>query len=442
MANSNQISFEFPALKTSQTSRKIEVQFSGGEVTSDAGVLLLREKDRKLGLTKEFSKYIPDPRNQFFVEHSTLEMLRQRVYGLCLGYEDLNDHQTLRNDTAIQTAVGKDSSLASPSTLCRFENRSNRNSAVEFHKILLDRFITSYKSEPTELVLDFDATDDLVHGNQVGKFFHGYYENYCFLPLYVFCGDQLLVSYLRPSNIDGAKHSWAIAALLVKGLIKKWPTVKIIFRGDGGFCRNKMLTWFEKNNVSFIVGMPSNAVIKRQTTDLILKAKEEFKRTNQKQKLYSESKYAAKTWKADRRVIVKAEHNDQGENTRYVVTNLVGTPQDLYEKTYCARGEMENRIKEQQLGLFADRTSCHDWWPNQFRLLLSSLAYVLLETIRRENLQETELAQAQVGTIRLKLLKIGAVVVRNTRRIKVMISSHYPYQQLFATLAMALSSSA
>jgi hypothetical protein len=369
-------------------------------------------------------------------------MLRQRVYGLCLGYEDLSDQQTLRNDTAIQTAVGKDSSLASPSTLCRFENRSNRNSAVEFHKILLDRFISSYKSEPTELVLDFDATDDLVHGNQVGKFFHGYYENYCFLPLYVFCGDQLLVSYLRPSNIDGAKHSWAIAMLLVKGLRKKWPSVKIIFRGDSGFCRNKMLTWFEKNNVGFIVGMPSNAVIKRQTTDLILKAEEEFKITNQKQKLFSETIYAAKTWKTDRRVIVKAEHNDQGENTRYVVTNLLGTPADLYEKTYCARGEMENRIKEQQLGLFADRTSCHDWWPNQFRLLLSSLAYVLLETIRRENLQETELAQAQVGTIRLKLLKIGAVVVRNTRRIKVMISSHYPYQQLFATLAVALSSSA
>ncbi len=442
MANSNQISFEFPALKSGQTSREIEVQFSGGEVTSDAGVLLLREQDRKLGLTKEFSKHIPDPRNQFFVEHSTLEMLRQRVYGLCLGYEDLNDQQTLRNDTAIQTAVGKDSSLASPSTLCRFENRSDRSSAVEFHRILLNRFISSYKSEPAELILDFDATDDLVHGNQVGKFFHGYYDNYCFLPLYVFCGDQLLVSYLRPSNIDGAKHSWAIAALLVKGLRKKWPAVKIIFRGDSGFCRNKMLTWFEKNNVSFIVGMPSNAVIKKQTTDLILKAEEEFKRTNQKQKLYSETQYAAKTWKAERRVIVKAEHNDQGENTRYVVTNLIGTPQELYEKTYCARGEMENRIKEQQLGLFADRTSCHDWWPNQFRLMLSSLAYVLLETIRRENLQETDLAQAQVGTIRLRLLKIGAVIVRNTRRIKVLISSHYPYQKLFATLAMALSSSA
>lgn len=441
MTNSNQVSFEFPALKSGPTTRKIEVQFSGGEVTSDAGVLLLREVDRKLGLTNEFSKHIPDSRNPAFIEHTNLEMLRQRVYGLCLGYEDLNDQQTLRNDTAIQTAIGKDSALASPPTLSRFENRGNRNSATAFHEMLFDKFISSYKSAPTELILDFDATDDLVHGNQVGKFFHGYYENYCFLPLYVFCGDQLLVSYLRPSNIDGAKHAWAIAALLAKALRKKWPDVKIIFRGDSGFCRNKMLTWFEKNNVNYIVGMPSNAVIKRQTADLILTAENEFKKTNQKQKLFSETKYAAKTWNQERRVIVKAEHTELGENTRYIVTSLDGTAQDLYEKTYCGRGEMENRIKEQQLGLFADRTSCHNWWPNQFRVLLSSLAYVLLETIRREFLQKTELAQAQVGTIRLKLLKIGAVVIRNTRRIKLLISSHYPYQNLFANLAVALTNS-
>ena len=368
-------------------------------------------------------------------------MLRQRVYGLCLGYEDLNDQQTLRHDTAIQTAIGKDSRLASPSTLCRFENRSDRDVAVAFHKMLLKKFIDSHKSEPEELILDFDATDDLVHGNQEKRFFNGFYENYCFLPLYVFCGDQLLVSYLRPSNIDGAKHAWAISALLVKGLREKWPNVKIIFRGDSGFCRHRMLTWFEKNNVGFIVGMPSNAVIKRQTADLILTAEKEFKKTEQKQKLYSEVTYAAKTWNNGRRVIVKAEHGSLGENTRYVVTSLEGSPQDLYEKTYCARGEMENRIKEQQLGLFADRTSCHDWWPNQFRLILSSLAYVLLETISRENLQKTELAKAQVGTIRLKLLKIGAVVIRNTRRIKILISSHYPHQKLFTDLAMTLSGS-
>lgn len=442
MANCNQDSFEFPALKTGQTSRKIEVQFSGGEVTSDAGVLLLREVDRKLGLTKKFSEYLFDPRNPLKVEHTTLDMVRQRCYGICLGYEDLNDQKTLRNDTAIQSAVEKDSELASSPTLCRFENRADRKAAIGFHEVLVNTFIASHKTPPKELVLDFDATDDRVHGNQVGKFFHGYYDDYCFLPLYVFCGDQLLVSYLRPSNIDGAKHTWAITALLVKRLRKAWPEVKIIFRGDSGFCRHRMLSWFESHDIGYIVGMPSNVRVKTQTQDLILKAKEDFEKTNLKQKLFSETKYAAKTWSNERRVIVKAEYTDLGENTRYVVTNLQGTAQELYEKTYCARGEMENRIKEQQLDLFADRTSCHNWWPNQFRLILSGLAYVLLETIRRENLQNTELAQATVGTLRLKLLKVGAVIIRNTRRIKVLLSSHYPYQDLFKRLALSLIGSA
>ena len=433
---------EFPALKTGSTRRKIEFQFSGGEVTSDGGVLLLRDIDNKLGLTKEFAKHIPDPRNPAFIQHTILEMVRQRVLSLCLGYEDLNDQLTLRRDTAIQTAVETDSDLASPSTLCRFENRGDRNTAIACHKIFFDQFVASQKAVPTELILDFDATDDIVHGNQVGRFFNGYYDNYCFLPLYVFCGDQMLASYLRSSNIDGAKHAWAIAALLVKALRKKWPDVKIIFRGDSGFCRQRMLTWFEKNNVSYIVGMPSNAAIKRLTTDLILLAEAEFKATSIKQKLFSETKYAAKTWATERRVIVKAEFSELGDNTRYVVTNLDGTAQELYEKVYCGRGEMENRIKEQQLDLFADRTSCHDWWPNQFRVLLSSLAYILMETIRREYLQKTELAQATVGTLRLKLLKIGAVVVRNTRRIKLFFSSHYPYQSLFLNLVKSLASTA
>lgn len=442
MTNCTQKRIEFPAIKIGSTSRKVEVEFSGGEVTSDGGVFLLREVDKRLGLTKKFSKYIPDTRNPLLIQHTNQEMLQQRVYSLCLGYEDLNDQQTLRNDTALQSVIEKASPLASPPTLCRFENRGDRSSAIAFHKILLEQFISSYKTPPRELILDFDATDDRVHGNQVGKSFHGYYDDYCFLPLYVFCNDQLLVSYLRPSNIDGAKHSWGIAALLVKGLRKVWPDVKIIFRADSGFCRHKMFTWFEKNDVSYIVGLPSNSVIKKESSDLILKAEEAFNLTKQKQKLFSEITYSAKTWDHPRRVIIKAEHNCLGENTRYVVTNLEGNPQDLYQKVYCARGEMENRIKEQQLDLFSDRTSCHNWWPNQFRVILSSMAYVLMETIRREYLQKTELAQALVGTLRLKFLKIGAVIIRNTRRIKVLISSHYPYKDLFLNLSNYLINSA
>ena len=440
MTECNQESFEFPALKLNKSSRKIEVNFSGAEVTSDGGVMLLREMDRKLGLTKDLAKHLNDPRNPFLVEHTSLEMLRQRVYGLCLGYEDLNDQQTLRNDTAIQTAIEKNSQLASPPTLCRFENRGDRATAVLFHQVLVEKFIRSFKEAPRELIFDFDATDDIVHGNQVGKHFHGHYDNHCFLPLYVFCQDQLLVSYLRPSNIDGAKHAWALASLLVKRLRKEWPGVKIIFRGDSGFCRHRMLRWFEKNNVHYIVGLPGNKRLEKECRDLIVKAKENFEKTAIKQKLFSETIYAAKTWEQKRRVIVKAEYSSLGENTRYVVTNLEGEAQSLYEKTYCARGEMENRIKEQQLDMFADRTSCHNWWPNQFRLLLSSVAYVLMESIRRLGLQGTELAEAQVGTIRLKLMKIGAVVVRNTRRIKLFFSSHYPYQALFKKVAHQLIS--
>ena len=438
MAKCIQESFEFPGLKTKTTSRKIEVSFSGGEVTSDGGVMLLREMDRNLGLTEDFAKHLNDPRLQVLVDHTSLAMLRQRVYGLCLGYEDLNDQQTLRKDTAIQTAVGQDCILASPSTLCRFENRGDRRTAVLFHQSLVDKFVSSFKSAPTELILDFDATDDIVHGNQVGKHFHGYYDNHCFLPLYVFCGDQLLVSYLRQSNIDGAKHAWAIAALLVKRLRKEWPTVKIIFRGDSGFCRHRMLDWFERNDVHYIVGLPGNKCLEKKCQDLIIKAKEEFEKTTIKQKLFSETFYAAKTWSKERRVIVKAEHTSLGANTRYIVSNLEGETKPLYEEVYCGRGEMENRIKEQQLDMFADRTSCHEWWPNQFRLLLSSLAYVLMESLRRTILKGTELAEAQVGTIRLKILKIGAVVIRNTRRIKLLFSSHYPYQELFKKVAHQL----
>lgn len=250
------------------------------------------------------------------------------------------------------------------------------------------------------------------------------------------------MSYLRPSNIDGAKHSWAVAALLVKRLRKEWPEVKIIFRGDSGFCRHRMLTWFEKNKVDYIIGLPGNKRLEKECKDLIIKSKEEFEKTKIKQKLFSETTYAAKTWSKERRVIVKAEHTELGANTRYIVTNLEGQAQHLYENVYCARGEMENRIKEQQLDMFADRTSCHNWWPNQFRLLLSSVAYVLMETIRRLALKTTELAEAQVGTIRLKLLKIGAVVIRNTRRIKLLFSSHYPYQDLFKKVAHQLINTA
>ena len=235
--------------------RLVQADFSGGDITSDGGVVLLREMDRRLKLTESIAHRFSDPRRKKQVRHDYLSLIRQRVYGICLGYEDLNDHQSLRIDPLIQTALNKDQNLASPPTMCRFENSMGRQEAVAVHEVLIDQFINSFSQAPKELILDFDATDDVVHGNQEGRFFHGYYDHYCFLPLYVFCGEQLLVSYLRPSKIDGAKHSWAILSLLVKRLRQQWPEVHIIFRADSGFCRWRMMNWCDRNNVSYIIGL-------------------------------------------------------------------------------------------------------------------------------------------------------------------------------------------
>ena len=435
MTECNQRIFEYPTIKR----RKIQASFTGGDVSSDGGVMLLRQVDRRLGLTEAVSQALDDSRRTASCQHDLRSLLRQRVYGLALGYEDLNDHQSLRRDPAFQSAVGRDECLASSPTLCRWENRANRQTSWEIHKVMVEEFISSFKQPPEELILDFDATDDAVHGNQEGRFFHGYYDHYCFLPLYVFCGSRLLVSYLRTSNIDGAKHSWAILSLLVKRFRQVWPKVKIIFRGDSGFCRRRMLSWCERNRVGYIIGIAKNNRLLLLSEDLIDAAQSGFEATREKQRLFDDIVYAAGTWDKKRRVIVKAEHASKGSNPRFVVTNLAGEAQQLYDNIYCARGNMENRIKEQQLDLLADRTSCHRWWPNQFRLLLSSLAYTLVEGIRRLALAGTELARAQCGSIRLKLLKIGAVVLRNTRRVRLLLSSRYPYQELFFKVAARLS---
>jgi hypothetical protein len=436
MTKCTQESFNFPEVKK----RTVEVNFQGGDITSDGGVMLLRQVDKRIGLSKAVAQVLEDNRRQASCRHDSLTLLRQRVYALACGYEDLNDHQQLRHDLAIQSAVERAEVLASSSTLCRWENRANRQTAWHVHQVMVERFMASFKQPPKELMLDFDATDDAVHGKQEGRFFHGYYDHYCFLPLYVFCQDQLLVSYLRPSNIDGAKHAWAILSLLVKRFRQSWPAVRIIFRGDSGFCRRRMLAWCERHEVGYIVGIAQNKRLNEITAQWQQAAEKQYVESGEKVRRFDEFQYAAKSWKRTRRIIVKIEHTDKGSNPRYLVTNLTGKPQLLYDKIYCLRGEMENRLKEQQLDLFADRTSCHRWWSNQFRLLLSSLAYILLETIRRLALQGTELAQAYVSTLRLKLIKIGAVILHNTRRIRFLLASSYPYQKLFFQVAERLTS--
>ena len=424
-----------PLSFSSLGSKSVIADFLGGRLTSDAGALLLREVGRKTGLFQAIAAAIPDPRNPIFVIHDQKSMIAQRIVAIALGYEDLNDHQTLRADPALQLAAGRvpdqDLPLASPPTLCRLENRIGRKALIQISEVLLDQFIASHAQPPEHLILDFDATDDPVHGRQEGWFFHGYYDHYCFLPLYVFCGDELLAAYLRPSKIDAAKHSRALLKLLVQRLRQAWPEVKITIRADSGFCRWRLMRWCDSHGIGYVLGLARNPALERLAADGMSRASRQFRATGQPQRIFGSFAYAAASWDRQRRVIVKAEHTTQGPNPRFIVVNVPGDPRELYEDVYCQRGDMENRIKEQQLDLFADRTSCHRFLANQFRLLLSSAAYVLVQALRRMALRATDLEQAQVGTIRLKLLKVAARVVVSARRIVFHLATSYPWAARF-----------
>ena len=410
-------------------------------ITSDAGVLLLRQAEQKLKLLKKLSSCISDTRHKSYTKHSIETMIKQRVFAIACGYEDVNDHNELRKDSMFKIAADKnsqDSNLASAPTICRMENSISRRELIEMSKIFVEIFIESFKSAPEELILDFDTTDTELHGNQEGRFFHGYYESYCYLPLNVWCGSQLLVTYLKQANQDGATHAWAILSLVVKRLRREWPNVRIIFRGDSGFCRHKMFDWCESNKVQYIVGIAKNNRLSEGAKDIIELSRQLYKETIKKLQVYNEIKYGAETWKHERRIIVKAEQLPQRENIRYVVTNVEGeTPEDIY-KLYVQRGDMENRIKEHQLDLFGDRMSSHKFLSNQFRIILASCAYVLLEYIRRTALRGTELARVYCGTIRTKLLKIGAIILEKTRKIRIQMSEAFVYKKIFIRTARLL----
>ena len=422
---------------TSSKRRSVEGRFDGGEVSSDGGLILMREVDLRLGLIKSVAARMDDKRQKGKVRHEVVTLLRQRVMAVGAGWEDLNDAEVLASDPLHQLASGADT-LGSAPTLSRFENAQTRASALAVNEELVEQFIRSKKKAPAHLILDFDATDTPVHGQQEGRFFHGYYNCYCFLPLYVFCGDQLLVAYLRESNIDGAKHAWAILALLVKRLRAAWPRTKIMIRADSGFCRDRMLTWCDRHEVKYVIGLARNSRLLEANASLMRQAEKEFNRTGQKQRLFTGFDYAALTWTMPRWVIAKAEHTDKGPNPRFIVTNVVGDAQKLYDRRYCARGEMENRVKEQMM-LFADRVSAHKWWANQWRLLISALAYTLMEAVRRMALAGTELAEATCQTIRLKLIKIGTVIERKLTLVRLHFSSAHPLQALFAHAVRCLA---
>ena len=421
--------------------RRVEAEFTGAEVTSNGGAPLLAEADRRLGLTRAAADAVGDDRRRGSVVHSTLSILRQRVYALALGHEDLNDHGGLRRDTALQAAAGRDADLASPSTLCRFERKSTPAEAMALHGVLFEQFVRAHPVPPKRVVLDFDATDIPLHGMREGRHWHGHYRAYCHLPLYVFSGRHLLAAVLQPSDRDAAWRAGAVLALLVKALRAEWPDVDIVMRGDCGFRRRRILRWCESRGVGYVVGLPSNSRVAALAEPAAGAAAALHRLDGAKVRLFDEFGHAARSWPRERRAVAKAEHTELGPNTRFVVTNLdIGDdPQGLYEGLCCGRGEMENRIKDQQLGLFADRASSSEFDANQCRLLLSGLAYTLIEGMRRMALTATDLAKASPNTIRLTLLKVGAVVLSNTRRVRLLMSRSHPSQALFRRVAAALA---
>ena len=447
MTECSQESFRFAP----HFSRRVEAGFSAGRVSSDGGALLLRQVDHRIHLLDRLATCFEDGRDPERIEHTVEQMLSQRIYGLALGYEDLNDHEQLRSDPVFGLLSGKrrlEESLAGKSTLNRLElaGRTNRYHKIGYSAEAIDRllgelYIESHTTAPDQIVLDLDATDIPLYGHQPERFFHGYYDSYCYLPLYIFAGDQLLCARLRPANQDAAAGSLAEVQRIVAQLRQRWPEVKIVLRADSGFCREDLMSWCECNRVDYVFGLARNKRLRRIIGKPMHEAQMLHQATGKAARIFSEFPYQTRnSWSRPRRVVAKAEYLDKGENPRFVVTSLSNkawAAQDLYEKFYCARGEMENRIKE-QMHLFADRLSTDEMRGNQLRLYFSALAYTMVEALRRLALKGTQWAQAQVDTIRLRLFKIGAVVRISVRRIVLRMSSAYPWKDIYTQAFHAL----
>ncbi len=446
--------FEFTAVE----GRTVVAGFDGGAITSDAGALLLAATDRAIGLIGRFAACFIDRRRPELVEHLVTTLVGQRVFGIALGYEDINDHDELRHDPVMAVLAGKLQArredcapVAGKSTLNRLE--LSRPVATRYHKIAHDPaaieglfvklFLEAHKTAPKQIIIDLDATDDPLHGHQEGRFFHGYYDCYCYLPLYIFCGRHLLAAKLREANIDGSAGAVQEIARIVAQIRACWPMVRIILRADSGFARDALMTWCEANGIDFIFGLAKNVRLNRAIGAELVAARDESRVTGQPARRFKELIWSTRnSWSRPRRVIAKAEWTQGEANPRFIVTSLTAVDGDgrrLYEDVYCARGEMENRIKECQMDLFADRTSTATMRANQLRLWSASMAYVLLDSLRRLALQATDLADATCGTIRRKLFKIGALVSISVRRIKFAMASGCPYKTVFATAHRALA---
>jgi hypothetical protein len=428
--------------------RQVVACFDGGQMTTDAGGLLLRETDLRLNLLTRFAECFVDRRNPILRKHSVRELVAQRVYGLALGYEDLNDHEQLRHDPMLRLLAGKprleEQPLAGKSTLNRLElndGAASRYSKITFWRdaideLLVEIFVEAHATAPEEIVVDVDTTDVELHGSQEGRFFHGYYDEYCYLPLYIFCGEHLLGVRLREANIDASAGSLREIERVVGQIRRHWPQVRVVLRGDSGFCRDELMSWCEDHAVEFLFGFARNERLRRLIAEPLAEAARQYQATQKPARVFAEFPYRTTTgsWQRERRVVAKAEHIDGKENPRYVVTSLTAeecAAQPLYEQRYCARGDMENRIKE-QFSLFADRASAESMRANQLRMYLSAIAYVLVSGLRRLALKATELASAQVTTIRTRLLKIGAQVRVSVRRVALSMAAGYPWTALYA----------
>jgi hypothetical protein len=443
--------------------RRVVAAFDGGTVSSDAGALLLGRTDEAIGLIDRLAGSFVDERAPEQIEHSVRTLVGQRVFGIALGYEDLNDHEQLRHDPVFGVLVGKlaakrrreCAALAGKSTLNRLElhpqegvNRYHkiRPVAQAVEQLFVELFIEAHREAPQEVVLDLDATDDPLHGHQEGRFFHGYYDSYCYLPLYIFCGEHLLVAKLRRSNIDGAAGAREEVERIIQQMRERWPQTRFILRADSGFCREELMRWCEENRVDYVFGLARNRRLVRAIGAELQTAAAESAESKQPARRFKELVYRTrKSWSRSRRVVAKAEHTGDKANPRFVVTSLSieeWAARELYEDFYCARGEMENRIKEAQLSLFADRLSTATFRANQLRLWLASAAYVLMHALRRIGLAGTELARACASTIRLRLLKIGAVVKVSVRRVKLALSESCPNQREFIAAFHQLTAAA
>lgn len=419
--------------------RVIDANFEGGAPSSDGGLMLVRQVDRRIGLAAAVADALHDPGDPDRITHALRNLVAQRLYGLVCGYEDLNDHARLRSDPLMQTAVGKDTELGSSPTLSRLETRATRADIVALNRVLVEQFIASHAAPPSELVLDVDASDIPLHGDQEQRQFHAYYDHYCYLPLYVYCGRALLACVLRRSRIDGARYAAAVIKLLVTRLREKWPGVRIIVRGDSGFCRQRLIRWCERHDVGYVIGVARNSRLHKIVEGWEGELEQRFAETGQKQRAIHEFGYAAGSWNIERRLVTRLEFGTQGTNPRFVVTNLDLPATELYDELYCQRGEAEKRIKETQLDRFGTRASCHTFLANWLRVLLAWLAYTLMQRLKDMALVGTELARATSATIRVKLLKIGAAVIRNTRRVRILFASHHPLRELFVRAACTLA---